>query len=196
MAVNFNVFRAFMKHRVGSNIEGTIVVTVKGNWSDFKSLKCFEGWHQPCNVTTCVCHYTIFSHSRRTRHDMLFFTFSRDRRTMKSNTETSEGLASIFTRTPVSITVCLKDKLRRRRQVYSLTTSMFNISNKLEICLPMRNTWLVHELWEYMSRISQIRACYCKIDQALKVCNNKIHHEIWEKPYQRITCDFVPWGEE
>lgn len=121
MAVDFDMFGAFMEDRIRSYLNGGTIVTVKCSWLNERYSKILENVSEPLYFTSSGCESPILGF-RRTRWDGgLLLRLPRYKRRTKVNGKTSNGSASVPTASPVRVTEStkLRSAMSRKEKTWS-----------------------------------------------------------------------------
>ncbi|KAG6687633.1 hypothetical protein I3842_11G082700 [Carya illinoinensis] len=78
MTIHLNMFGTFIKHRIGSNLNGTGVVSMERGRRGLNTTNFSKETPKPENLRTPSGHCTVFRLSRRFGDTILFLTFPRE----------------------------------------------------------------------------------------------------------------------
>ena len=105
MAVNLDVFGAFMENKILGNVEHSLVVVVKVHGRRMRNSDVGEQRTEPSQFTRSRGHGTVFSFGRRTGDSGFFLDTPRNRTSVKLNKKTSGGATSSRTASPIKVEV-------------------------------------------------------------------------------------------
>ena len=112
MTINLDVFAPFMEDIIVSNMNDTLVVTIKRNSRGSGYTKVLKKPSWPKELRCDIYKGTIFCFSTRAGHKGLFLTSPRNKKRTKEKAITSGGLAISGIFCPISIRECTKYKRR------------------------------------------------------------------------------------
>ena len=90
VVVNLNVLGAFMEDIIMSNVDSTMIVTIKRSGIGLWSIHVSQEPVKPDKLSSGVGNGTILSLSTGTRNNILLLAMSRDKRSTQQETETCD----------------------------------------------------------------------------------------------------------
>ena len=110
MTVHLNVFGTLMKDGIGSNLNGTSVVSMERSRLELNITNLSKETTKPQNLKTSRRHCTVFGFSQRFGDAILFLTLPRYQRVTKKHAPTYYRSSSFRASCPIYITVSHKPK--------------------------------------------------------------------------------------
>lgn len=104
MTTHFYMFRAFMKHRILSNVETGLTITIKIHRARMSNAKTLKQGLKPNQLTSGSGHKAILNFNGRLRDNVLLLSFPRNRKMTKKNEPTSQRMPSKRATGPIKIT--------------------------------------------------------------------------------------------
>ncbi|GMP37248.1 hypothetical protein CsSME_00009019 [Camellia sinensis var. sinensis] len=121
MAINYDMFGAFMKHRIIGNEDSSLIVTRHGYESGNRKTKILEKRLNSEHLRSSMSHGTIFSLGTRTSNNSLFFATPSNKITTNKSTIARGGTAVSFITSPIGITEA-SDRQRGRGAIEQTLT--------------------------------------------------------------------------
>ena len=112
MTINLDVFSPFMEDIIVSNMNDTLVVTIKRNSRGCRHTYILKKPSKPKELRCDISKSTIFCFSTGTGHMSLFLDLPRNQRRTKKKAITSGGPAISGISCPISIRECTENKRR------------------------------------------------------------------------------------
>ena len=112
MTINLDVFSPFMEYIIVSNMNGTLVVTIKGSSRGCEHTQILKKPSKPKELRCGISKGTIFYFSTGAGHKSLFLTSPRNQRRTKEKAITRSGPAISGISCPISIKKCTENKRR------------------------------------------------------------------------------------
>ncbi|CAL1380185.1 unnamed protein product [Linum trigynum] len=165
IAVHLDMLGALMKHRISSNMESNLIVTMKRSRATRMDTKFLQKPAQPKHLTNRACHGTILGLDGRACHHLLLRSLSRDGYTTESNNIAGGGPPSGLTTTPIGITISNKIKRTHSMKKQSLTGSNLEISENPVTDVHMSLCGSLNKLTENMNNIRDVRPSNGQIEK-------------------------------
>jgi len=105
VAINVEMFGAFMENGVLSNVDGSLVVTIESDGKGKRNMKIMEEKGEPFELKSGVGHSPILSLGKRLGHSLLLLGLPRNQRRTKKDAVTGKGTRGELTRSSIGITV-------------------------------------------------------------------------------------------
>ena len=112
MTIDLDVFSSFMEDIIVSNMNGTLVVTIKGSSRGCRHIQILKKSSKPKELRCCISKGAIFCFSTGAGHKSLFLTSPRNQIRTKEKAITRSGPAISGISYPISIKECIEYKWR------------------------------------------------------------------------------------
>ena len=116
MAIQLDVFCAFMKNRICSNVQSNLIVTIKLGYLRMRDTEILKETSKPGKFWASGGHRSIFCLNWGARYNRLFLEHPRNKRVSKKYAITCNWPSSIRTGSPIRVTEVFELNLWGRRQ--------------------------------------------------------------------------------
>lgn len=143
--VELDVFRTLMLNRIAGQVHCRYVVGVHNRGPRQRTMKLQEEVPQPGTLRYNISDPAILSFSTGSRNNRLSFGRPRDQSVVEENTVAQGGSTSVRAPSPISISICNKITLRRRRNGNTKRHCTMDISDDSLEGMKVRFPGIMHE---------------------------------------------------
>ena len=141
MTIDLDVFSPFIEDIIVSNMNDTLVVTIKRSSRGCGHTYVFEKPSQPKKLKCGISKGTMFCFSTGVGHMSFFLASPRNQRRTENKAITNGGPAISRISCPISIRKCTENKRRMSRVEKTMEESAFQVSKNVQNSSIVSRSW-------------------------------------------------------